>query len=353
MHGQQAIRGNRTAADRSCTGVSALACRRDGKGREEIIPRAVVQTIAIDVNFVHLIDHGCSQGVDLIQDIGNSRITLAQQSIKRPVADKRGDIMPVGKDIDVASVRGHRLAGQRQARVPLHEKVASPDEHLDLPAHIFEGMDLNALSQFVQQLTALVSKVVRGEATRLSNGNLAVQLPDLRSQAVHLGNRLVYLRIKIPAKLGEIVCDLVELLRQCRRLVQQHRALGLPLRIVCDIAEGIEKLVQGCIDSLICGVRENAFHPRERVLLRLQPPGVLLRDVDLGLDEVVHEPAEVDDLHASAKELGTDVDAFRLLKDRFLSGEPRGIYVREVLADDLQRALIGLQPQFCYVKDGK
>ena len=104
---------------------------------------------------------------------------------------------------------------------------------------------------------------------------------------------------------------------------------------------------------MIRGVRENAFQPRERVLLRLQPPGVLLRDVDLGLDEVVHEPTHFDDLHACTEQLGTDVDGLRFLKDRFLSGEPRGVYVREVLADDLQRALIRLQPQFCYVEDGK
>src|SRR4029077_3106775 len=127
----------------------------------------------------------------------------------------------------------------------------------------------------------------------------------------------------------------------------------LPLRVVCDVAEGVEEVVQGYINSSTRGIRENTLQPRESVLLRLQASGVLLRDVDLRLDEVVHESADLGNLHACAEELATDVDGFRFLKDRFLPGETRGIYVREVLADDLQRALIHLQSQSGDVEDGE
>ena len=75
--------------------------------------------------------------------------------------------------------------------------------------------------------------------------------------------------------------------------------------------------------------------------------GAVERDQDWG---------EAPDVHGfvdRAEELATDVDGFRFLKDRFLPGETRGIYVREVLADDLQRALIHLQSQSGDVEDGE
>ncbi len=159
--------------------------------------------------------------------------------------------------------------------------------------------------------------------------------------------------IEIFAKLREVVRRFVELLRQCRGLVQQHGALGLPLRVVCDVAESVEEGVQSYVDPLIRGIREDGLQPSERLLLCLQASGVLLGHVDLRLDEVVHESADLRDLHARA-DLGiAEGVGLGGLEDRFLARVARGIHVREVLADDQQRAFVGLQPQSCYVEDAE
>src|SRR5207249_7937023 len=172
---------------------------------KEIVPGAAVQTIAIDVKFVHLIDQGGGQSVDLTQDIGNGRIALTQQSLEGAVADKGGDILLVREDIEEAPVGDRRHSGKRIGGILLDKQIASPDEHLDLPRRIFKAMDLDAVCQFVQQLTALVPKIVRALATHLDEADLAVQVGDLRSEIVHLRDCLRHLCVEIFAKLREVV----------------------------------------------------------------------------------------------------------------------------------------------------